>query len=579
MKRLCSMLMSCLLLVSTAVLPVNAAEKSQNEISQNSVSMTDLGVSILENYTERPSVDLTTQTLETNFRKVLDEADLSSAVDITADITQEDGSLSGTSKATDSLDADNQAPVANPQILILNPESMQDGKHTTGSIFFLATRLNGVDLCYDPEGDPLTLIHNTTFPNGYISTEEVDLGENAGYVIQILSPGTYPFAFAFVDSQGSSSQTFSIVFDIIMRGKYEVIEDSLSSLSDVKIYDITVDYSAANEYNIAFIRTGTGGFNVTVLNPDGSEYDTAFCSGPSYNQETRVNIELKSAEGQTGSCTYKVQISSNGDDENISYKIAYGEVSQSPYFLEGLTNSLDLPYYHRIRNYDQNEAEYVSRNTLSEIGDYYKITATGTETVTLGSTYGKQRFRIIDGESFAILYDGIDLSPFQLNEYSSYYISADLNFTEGKTYYINVYNPETTSLGLGSYSIMVGDPKVYYNTLELDIPKTEFVKGRSYEWYFTLESSPGRSAYADSVSFRGSDAGWTFEGGKYYIQVPGSSTWINNEPLYYSDIDFKYDDLNTPLVLANGTWRFRLVANKTGTYPGRTLYLHYWFEI
>lgn len=61
MKRLCSMLMSCLLLVSTAVLPVNAAEKSQNEISQNSVSMTDLGVSILENYTERPSVDLTTQ--------------------------------------------------------------------------------------------------------------------------------------------------------------------------------------------------------------------------------------------------------------------------------------------------------------------------------------------------------------------------------------------------------------------------------------------------------------------------------------------------------------------------------------
>ena len=44
-------------------------------------------------------------------------------------------------------------------------------------------------------------------------------------------------------------------------------------------------------------------------------------------------------------------------------------------------------------------------------------------------------------------------------------------------------------------------------------------------------------------------------------------------------IDYKFDDLNVPLVTANGDWKIRIVAGETGTYPGSTVGVGFWFEV
>jgi len=198
----------------------------------------------------------------------LEDFDISNAVRVFEDeLKIPEMDLKSATNAIADGDSGNLPPVTNPMIFTLNPESLKDGNATTDTIFFLATRWNHEDLCYDPEGGVLQLVYNTSFPAAYIEyIEDINNDAYAGFAIRIFNEGTYPFVFAFADDAGNSSEIFSLQFDIERRGVFTSFTGNLSSVTDVKEYQITFDYSVEDELAIGILRTGSGGFVAELYN-------------------------------------------------------------------------------------------------------------------------------------------------------------------------------------------------------------------------------------------------------------------------------------------------------------------------
>lgn len=584
MKRNISLILGIILLFSLAISPTYA-----QEVNDEFATMSDgIGLSDYQGSSDGKESELV-QLLDANdYQSITLDDSVSSeeAIDFPSDVVME--ALQGNSNLmTTASVTENQPPVANPGYAVLNPETMRDGKYTTETWIYIATRWNGTDLCYDPDGDSITLLIKNNFPIGYFHrvTDTVN-GTYDGFAINITNAGNYLLEFTFMDSNGAESQPFNLDFEILPRGIYEIIDDSISSEQPSKDYEITVDYATADEYCVGMMRTGLLGFSVSIFDESDNEVDTQECFGPGTVQRVKNRIMLPRPDGVTGEYTYRITITGNfkgasTQNNNINYRLAYGESSQSYYFFEGVENAIDLPYYHFIRDYQQVEAEYASWAPLSDSGEYYKFTAIGPEVVTLRSKYGSFRFKIVDPNSMRVLYDGINL-PSNLVTYlgsvNEYITRAKINFTIGQTYYVVVYAPNITYNPIESYTISVGEPHIKSEYVEIPLEPKTFIKGQNYEWPIELESPNGNPAYIDHIRYSASGAGWPFENGHYSILTPGTSSWIQSG-LYGSTIDFNFDNPSAALVRADGTWKLRITAGQSGNYQGTKLTIYYAYEL
>lgn len=607
-KRIISITLCLIMLLSFTVTPVAANDADSNSITSieatdvnsgfgdsyikanNGLDALDYDTNIAEeqqlnpvqddphlsNYIECPTVDLSDSQVrisDDNSGYVIlpdtptdQSLDTSHVVDITSELVE--------SGASPIDSPENQAPVADPFMFVGNPESMRDGKYTTDTWIMIATRWNNQDLCYDPEGGPLSLVTTEDFPLGYITpVADTDNGTWAGFVVKIFNTGNYPFLFAFADNYGGISRSFYLDLDIISRGVFETISGSVAA-GNTETHTITVDYSSASEYTLGILRKSTTGFIVTVYNPDGTE------CGKASNGIVRDQIILPKPSGVTGEYTYTVSVSTYVNTGEASYKLAYGPSNQSIYFFEDVSDSVVLPYYETYRDYKQQaNLSDTSRMLPSNYGDYYEITATGTERVTLETNYDNYCFKILDYTSLETLYDGANLSVFKPDpSINACYKRADLKFTKGEKYYVVVYCP-TDVTAKGVYSISVGEPRTVSATKEWEIHEQTVVKGTTYTWNFNVTTPTNNPGYADKIRYSGSGAGWPYEGGYYSVLSPGTSTWVRNPSKYAREIKYNYTNLNSPLVNAVGQWKLRFTAQETGTYPGATLMLTYYYEI
>lgn len=517
--------------------------------------------------------------------------DFSSAINVTDAVLAENNESNGNGedRSINNIqyieNEENQNPVGEPEIYLLNEDSLKNGQYTNNSEFFIATRWDGVDLCYDPDGDPISIVYNTSFPGGYVTkVEDPQNNAYAGYMIRIIDPGVYPFAFVFVDPDGGATEPIVLQFDIVSRGDFEIIKGFLDTATDTETYQITVDYSLNDEYFLSLLRTGTSKISVNVLDSSGDVCATANCSGPAASQSVQNGINLKKPSGATGNTTYTVQVSTteNGFVENdAGFEIAYGPDNQKYFFFEGVASSVDLPYYHAVRNPSvQVEGDFSANGPLSDIGHYYKINTTGDESITVTSTNNTFRIRILDAASRTVLYDGEDVVPTRYGEFTTdlYFTRLDVSFENGGSYYVVVYDLSGQN-NRSIYNVTVGERKLEHNTLRLEVPERSMVKGNPYEWTINVETPFNSKAYADTFYYSGSSAGWPYEGGYFEIMTPETSSWISNGTVYNREIDFNFDNLGNPLVKADGTWRLRIEAEETGTYPGATIILQYWYEL
>ena len=578
-KRFSSMLLCLGILLSTVSLNAAAAD---DEVAENSViSLGDISVQS-ETMNEMPTVNLEEGESTISFSNV----DFSKAIEVPAAITKASNEVALDSGSAENADPtalpENQVPVGTPELLVLNPESMRDGKYTTDTIFFIATRWNNTDICYDPEGGPIELVFESSIPSGYVQKlVDETYGTYAGYAIQILQPGVHPFVFAIVDRYGGMSDIYSVTFDIVTRADVQTIEGALTAATDVETYQITVDYSAVSTYYVGAMRTGTSGVKVTVLDQNGETCGTCSCYAGSGMQYVRTSTALTKPDGITGNYTYTVQVSAIDNeyvDGDAGFKVIYGSDSERQYFFEGPDNSIDLPHYDSIHETSEYLTEYSSHSYLSDVGHYYKFTATGTEDVTLTTKTGNCRFKILDGETQQLLYDGRDLGTFKPDDLSLDVVSVKINFAAGHTYYLVVYSPNMSTVQ-EDYYIAVGDPKFQYTSITAQIPSTYFTAGKSYTWSFSLDTPTGGDGYIDSVYYSASGAGWPYEGGYFYIKTPGVSSWRSNSPKFDVQIDYDFRNPYSVLFAANGDWQFRIDADQTGGYPGGKLRISYYYEL
>lgn len=143
-KRISSMLLCLGILLSTISLNAAAAD---SEIAEGGViSLGDISVQS-ETVNEMPTVNLEEGKSTISFNNV----DFSKAIEVPTAITEASNEVALDSGLAENVDPtalpENQAPVGTPELLVLNPDSMRDGKYTTDTIFFIATRWNNTDIC------------------------------------------------------------------------------------------------------------------------------------------------------------------------------------------------------------------------------------------------------------------------------------------------------------------------------------------------------------------------------------------------------------------------------------------------
>lgn len=511
--------------------------------------------------------------------------DLSHAIDVTEEL------ISIKSKNEEEKDnqtelipyaiPENQPPVADPAIFVVNPETERDGSYTTATVFFIATRWNNTDLCYDPEGGDISLAYDDSFPGGYITYINEDTF--TGYRIQIYNRGQYPFIFAFTDDYGGMSEIFTINFDIISRGVFTPIQGSLDSMTDIKEYDISVDYSVADEYSIGLLRVGKSVIVLDVYDENGEKCNTACCDGQNINDK----VVLKKPDGINREYTYKLKVGTAPSEEyyvdgDSNFRIAYGQSSQLSYFFEEVYDSIDLPYYHTVRGSNRElGVEPVGRLPISDCGNYYKISTTGTERVTLTSTDEHVRFKILDVRTLRTLFDSRNLLPLSIEnsitKIPTYYVGLDINFEAGTSYYLCVYDPSPNST-YRSYAITVGEPKMFSGYRTINIPDRTVSAGTTYTATFNLAAVNDGPMYVDRIGYHGYSVDWAPEGGHFSVLSPGKSTWVTNI-LYHSNIEYNYWDSDTVPVRADGEWALRFTAAKSGTCTGRWVRIFYATEL
>lgn len=111
----------------------------------------------------------------------------------------------------DNLSMDNQPPVAGLKIIVLNPESMINGKLTTKTQIAWLWSYNGQNFTYDPDGDSIADMRV-----GGISNSDIigTITGNIGFATQFKTAGQYQLTFQVQDSRGAWSNIAKYVFSI-----------------------------------------------------------------------------------------------------------------------------------------------------------------------------------------------------------------------------------------------------------------------------------------------------------------------------------------------------------------------------
>ncbi|MEJ8552747.1 hypothetical protein, partial [Tepidibacter sp. Z1-5] len=107
------------------------------------------------------------------------------------------------------FDITNRPPVAELQYMILNPESVIDGKITTDTQISWLWLYNNQSFVYDPDGDEIADIDVSGINEDDI-IQTLDGGtEFQGFATQFKSPGKYTLEFKIQDNQGLWSNVWS----------------------------------------------------------------------------------------------------------------------------------------------------------------------------------------------------------------------------------------------------------------------------------------------------------------------------------------------------------------------------------
>lgn len=465
---------------------------------------------------------------------------------------------------TDSISVDRgkarTAPTADLISVILNEETLIDGKITTD------TRIGFVFNDSDADSD--------TIVNRYVGGSAADYiwaEIEEGFIIQITVPGTYELYYQVEDSAGEMSEAIGFRIEVISSSpeepdepeKYQVFEGSFTSAEDTATYNFSVDFSEMDSAAVCLVRKGYVGTRIKVYDEAGSE---VLYKGTHDRQAKNWGyIDKPSAEATV--CNYTIVAEPNSYENRASdYRIIVGDKRETELMMSGIENTVLLDQYYQSENNLQNNYY------IPNVGEYwYKYTRNSTSVITVVSDSSTVRFKVLDADTLQVGFDSANFPDTHSNKFMSgsawtYAEKARLTTEVGKDYYLVVYctNPdESVSLRTGSMAVAVGNPFMRAATVRISpgISVTATSSGYSSTRTFSVDGdSIPETGQVKSITLNGARMS---EIGRWRLMPPNKSSWFTNGASHYPAIDFNYVYDSESNAKLKGPWGMAFQASSS----------------
>lgn len=455
---------------------------------------------------------------------------------------------------------------------IVNPESLKNGMVTTD------TQIAWLWTFSDADGDSFQDFQIGGFPDAYY------LGYYSnGFVTQFTNPGDYTVLYRAMDSSYEYSQIVGYTLTVIPVEDYQVIEDELTAETDVKTYNVDIDYSSMDASAICFVRMGQSYVTAEVKDETGNIIQTV---GAAEVQPKRWIYINKPTQDSTV-VHYTVTVTSSkyiaGSSE---FRLIYGDKKDIEAMLSGPENATPLEWY------TEKESNFIhTEYTPNKDECWFKFTANQSMvTFTLLGDHTETRFKIVDVDTLLPLFDSNadENSNIHKDKFCGAFDYAEKakiqGITAGKEYYLVIYAPNqisTVDFLEDTINVAVGMP-------HMSSGMTEWI-GASNQISATTSAFSSdaiiyvgdngvtipNNAYATSVYYSGSRPSSI---SYWRVKEPSASTWRQSSNFGIS-IDIDYEDDSSSNKNINGTWRVGFKASSTTLNFTPSIRINYKYEL
>lgn len=463
---------------------------------------------------------------------------------------------------TDSISTDlgmaRTAPIAGLIPIILNEESLIDGKITTD------TRIGFVYNDSDENSDAIVNRYVGGSAADYIWAEIEE-----GFIIQITVPGTYELYYQVENSGGEMSEAIGFIIEVISVSsieepeKYQVFEGSFTSAEDTATYNFSIDFSQMDSAAVCLVRKGYVGTKIKVYDEAGNE---VLYKGTSVRQAKNWGYLDKPSTDATV-CSYTIVAEPNEYESRASdYRIIVGDKKEAELMMSGIENTVLLDQFY------QSELNLQNNYYVPNVGEYwYKYRRNSTSVITIVSDSSTVRFKVLDADTLSIGYD----SAGDAESHSTKFMSgsswsnvekARLTTQVGKDYYLVVYctSPDkSVPIRTGSMATAVGNPFMRSGSVRISpgISVTATSSGYSPARTFTVDGNNiPITGQVESVYLYGARMS---ELSRWRLTAPENSLWFTSGTNHDPTVDFRYvkdSEKNTKL---RGNWSMAFQASSS----------------
>lgn len=370
------------------------------------------------------------------------------------------------------------------------------------------------------------------------------------------------------------------------NNSYDTYEGSFSSSSDIKTYNLTLDFATMDTGAICLVKTGKTAIQMVVADADGNTVKTV--NAINTNARRWVFIDKPSTDATT--VTYTVTLTPiNYDAEDTSFRIMAGNKNDTEEMISGQENAVYLDTYTEVEG-----NQFFTYYTPDNYESWYKFSAPSYSktTFTLLTKDKDIRFRIVDVDNISgtPLYDSANDATAHRTKCCSSYGYAEktkLNnsvLTAGNEYYLIIYSStpsgNTSSFVQNTLNVTVGKPNMlsgnatYYSTSSITGTKS------SYSSTATISANTLPStAVVDSVKMQSSTSGVTMSKiADWRVKTPTETSWRSSS---VQTLTVGYQKDSDSNISAVGNWKFSFKASSYTSSltmkPG--IYISYYYEM
>ncbi|MBD5486239.1 MAG: hypothetical protein HDR18_12095 [Lachnospiraceae bacterium] len=451
------------------------------------------------------------------------------------------------------------APSAGLEPFIRNVDSLRDGMITTETeIIWLFT------------GDA-AIYYYGGFQSGYITIDAED-----GFATKFYTPGTYNVLCYGENEDGEQSELVGFTVTVVPEFDCQTIEDSVTSVVDVKSYSIDIDFTGMDTAAVCLVRTGKSEVKMRVTDENGN---TLMADSTGFRSPKRwIYIDKPNTDTEIGHYTVEV-FATSYDASSGAFRVIIGNKDDAEAMMGGLENVVDLDMF-----FDDKDNYILSAYTPRDDEYWFTTNMPSPSTLTLLSHSAKLRIKLLDIDTLDVKFDSNDSTWNKMHSTKftgqySYAEKATFAALTGQRHYLVLYN-STPEEGTGvlekEFRLGVGQPMYGLDHEE--------VFGSSVTLNASSYSSTSLNMNKDSVPTTAQMNEAYISGmqytklGRWRLRAPGQSSYRTSSTgdMY---INYNFTPVGSLNTFAKGSWDMGIIL-KSGSssmnyYPSVTFSYYY----